>query len=178
MGVPQVVIVGRPNVGKSSIFNWLAQKRLSIVDPTSGVTRDRLAFLMHEQERYFEIVDTGGIGVKDIDNLTDDIEHQIQTAIDLATLILFVVDTRDGVVPLDVVVAERLRRVDHPVLLVANKADDRVHDNQAADFHQLGFGEPLRVSTLQNRNRQDLLDEIVRRLPPRNIADTVPTTPT
>ncbi len=174
MAFPQIVIVGRPNVGKSSLFNWLAEKRLSIVDPTSGVTRDRMAYLMHESDRYFEIVDTGGMGVEDIDNLTADIEHQIQTAIELATLILFVVDTKDGVVPLDITVAERLRHVGKPVLVLANKTDDRVYDNLAADFFQLGFGKPLPVSTLQNRNRNELLDEIIRSLPPRNIADEIP----
>ena len=70
MSVPQVVIVGRPNVGKSSVFNWLAGRRLSIVDDVAGVTRDRVTYLMEEQERYFEIVDTGGVGINDVDNLT------------------------------------------------------------------------------------------------------------
>lgn len=165
MSVPQVVIVGRPNVGKSSLFNWLAGKRLAIVDPTSGVTRDRLAHLLFEHDRYFEIVDTGGMGIKDIDNLTQHVEEQIQTAIDLAALVLFVVDARDGVAPLDLEVAERLRHVGKPIVLVANKADDTKYDAQAAEFFKLGFGEPLPVSTLQNRNREALLEAIVARLP-------------
>jgi GTP-binding protein len=165
MAVPQVVIVGRPNVGKSSLFNWLAGKRLAIVDPTAGVTRDRLTFLLHEQDRYFEIVDTGGMGVKDVDNLTAHIEQQIETAIDLAQLVLFVVDARDGAMPLDLEVAERLRHVDKPVILVANKADDRSIDAQTAEFFKLGFGEPLLVSTLQNRHRDELVEAIVARLP-------------
>ena len=82
MRIPQVAIVGRPNVGKSSIFNWLAGKRLAIVDDLAGVTRDRMTFLMEADDRYFEIVDTGGIGIVDKDNLTDDVEHQISVGIE------------------------------------------------------------------------------------------------
>ena len=96
MGVPQVVIVGRPNVGKSSLFNWLAGKRIAIVDPTAGVTRDRVTHLLALGDRFVELVDTGGMGIVDSDNLTEQIEDQIQTAIDSADVILFVVDTRDG----------------------------------------------------------------------------------
>jgi GTP-binding protein len=176
MSVAQVVIVGRPNVGKSSLFNWLAGKRLAIVDPTAGVTRDRMAFLLHENDRYFEIVDTGGMGIKDIDNLTAHVEEQIQTAIDLAELVLFIVDTRDGLAPLDLEVADRLRHIDKPVLLVANKADSASLDPQAAEFFKLGFGDPIAVSTLQNRNRDDLLAAIVDRLPAAAI-DAPPTEP-
>jgi GTP-binding protein len=170
MSAPQVVIVGRPNVGKSSLFNWLAGKRLAIVDPTAGVTRDRLAHLLCEHDRYFEIIDTGGMGIKDIDNLTEHVEEQIQTAIDLAELVLFVVDAREGIAPLDLEVAERLRHAGKPVMLVANKADDAKYDAQAAEFFKLGFGEPLPVSTLQNRNRDVLLEAIVARLPATDAA--------
>src|SRR5580704_15439140 len=109
MGIPQVVIVGRPNVGKSSLFNWLVRKRLAIVDRTAGVTRDRMTYLMCHRDRYFELVDTGGIGVEDVDNLTQHVEDQINVAIESAAVILFVVDTRDGPVPLDQEVAKRLR---------------------------------------------------------------------
>ena len=101
MGVPQVVIVGRPNVGKSSLFNWLVGKRLAIVDRTAGVTRDRLNYLLCHRDRYFELVDTGGMGGVDADNLSQHVEEQINTAIESAAVILFVVDTRDGVTPLD-----------------------------------------------------------------------------
>ena len=78
MSVPKVVIVGRPNVGKSSILNWLAGKRIAVVDPTPGVTRDRVNYLIHEEDRYFELVDTGGIGIEDVDDLTEEIEEQIR----------------------------------------------------------------------------------------------------
>lgn len=165
MGVPQVAIIGRPNVGKSSLFNWLARKRLAIVDDKAGVTRDRVTFLMCEHDRYFDLVDTGGIGIEDDDNLTAEVEQQIQFAIDQADVILFVVDTRSGILPLDEEVAKRLRYIDKPILLVANKADHEMIDSQADEFYKLGRGKLIRVSTLQNRNRQDLLDMIVARLP-------------
>src|SRR5262245_66421132 len=97
MGVPQVVIVGRPNVGKSSIFNWLAGKRLSIVDDQPGVTRDRVSFLMDANDRYFELVDTGGIGIDDVDDLTEEIEEQIEAGIDSADVLMFVVDRLVGI---------------------------------------------------------------------------------
>jgi len=166
MGLPQVVIVGRPNVGKSSILNWLAQKRLAIVDQTAGVTRDRMSHLMCHRERYFELVDTGGIGFEDPDNLSGKIDDQITAGIDSADVILFVVDTRSGLVPLDQEVARRLRYVDVPVICVANKADEHTLDSQADEFYRLGRGKLIRTSTLQNRGRPELLDMIVERLPP------------
>src|SRR3974390_2408987 len=121
MGVPQVAIVGRPIGGKSSLFNWLAGKRLAIVDPTAGVTRDRVTHLVQFGERFVELVDTGGMGIEDADNLTEQIEEQIDSAIDSAAVILFVVDTRDGMMPLDRKVDERLRYVKVPVICLANK---------------------------------------------------------
>src|SRR5579859_7276172 len=114
MSVPRVAIVGRPNVGKSSLFNWLAGKRIAIVDPTPGVTRDRVSTLVEieGEGRYFELMDTGGMGIRDCDNLTDEVEHQIQLAIDQAHLILFVTDARSGLATLDEHVAARLRGLD------------------------------------------------------------------
>ncbi|MEI8196689.1 MAG: GTPase, partial [Phycisphaerae bacterium] len=99
--LPIVAIVGRPNVGKSSLFNMLAGRRISIVDPTAGVTRDRISTPVYHIGHTFELTDTGGYGIVDKDNLTGDIEQQIQIAIDEAELILFVVDTQNGKVPLD-----------------------------------------------------------------------------
>ena len=96
MPVPQVAIVGRPNVGKSSLFNWLAGRRIAIVDPTPGVTRDRLMTPVKAGDRYFEIIDTGGIGIVDVQNLSGQVESQIQSAIDQADHVLFVVDARSG----------------------------------------------------------------------------------
>src|SRR3954451_13157852 len=88
--VPVVAIVGRPNVGKSSLFNWLARRRIAIVDPTAGVTRDRISSLIRVGDRFFELMDTGGLGVRDADNLTAQIERQIDVAIERAAVILFV----------------------------------------------------------------------------------------
>lgn len=169
MAVPKVVIVGRPNVGKSSLLNWLAGLRLAIVEDRPGVTRDRVDYLMSHQDRYFELVDTGGIGIQDEDNLTQHIEDQIQTAIDSASVILFVVDTRTGLLPLDEEVAHRLRHVDVPVICVANKADDEKLDNSSADFYKLGRGKIISVSTQQNRNRAVLLNMLLERLPPESL---------
>jgi GTP-binding protein len=166
MSVPQVVIVGRPNVGKSSVLNWLAGVRIAIVDDQAGVTRDRVTHLMCHDDRFFELVDTGGMGIADMDNLTRHIEDQINLAIDSASVILFVVDTRDGMLPLDQDVARRLRSVNVPIILLANKTDNDNIDSQADEFYRLGAGKPLRISTLQNRNRSVLLNMIVSKLPP------------
>ncbi len=164
MGLPQVVIVGRPNVGKSSLFNWIARRRLAIVDKTAGVTRDRLTHLISERGRFFELVDTGGMGFEDPDNLTPQIEEQINAALDAAAVILFVVDAREGVTPLDQEVAKRLRYVRAPIVCVANKADDASIDPNADEFYRLGRGRLVRTSTTQNRNREELLDLIFERL--------------
>lgn len=167
MSMPTVAIVGRPNVGKSSLFNWLAGRRIAIVDPTAGVTRDRVSTLVKAGERYFELVDTGGLGIQDVDNLTAEVERQIQLAIDQAQLILFVVDTRSGAVPLDEEVATRLRGVNRPVLCVANKCDYPELEVQTADFHRLGIADQIiPVSAQQNRGKKELLDQLLRHLPP------------
>lgn len=165
MAVPTVAIVGRPNVGKSSLLNWLAHKRVAVVDPTAGVTRDRVTYLMHENERYFELVDTGGMGVDDVDNLTTEIEEQIQIAIDRADLVLLVVDGQSGVVPLDRLVADRLRHVDKPKILVVNKCDSTRTDAEIAEFYSLTDAPAIVTSVKGNRNREQLLEAILTNLP-------------
>lgn len=165
MSLPQVVIIGRPNVGKSSVFNWLAGRRLAIVDDVAGITRDRMICEIQHAGRTFELVDTGGIGINDVDDLTDEIEHQIAVAMELAHVIVFVVDVRSGLAPLDQEVARRLRAVNKPVVFVANKADDDVLDPQADEFYRLGPKEILCVSAHQNRNKIRLLDAILDVLP-------------
>jgi GTP-binding protein len=166
MTIPRVAIIGRPNVGKSSLFNWLARRRIAIVDPTAGVTRDRLTSLVRTGERFFEVIDTGGIGVEDVDNLTEEVTRQIEKAIEEAHIILFVVDVRSGLHPLDEEVARRLRYVTKPVLCVANKADTLELEPQAAEFYKLGRGKLVCVSAQQNRGRKELLERIAERLPP------------
>ena len=163
--VPKVVIVGRPNVGKSTLFNWLVEKRIAIEDPTAGVTRDRLVQRVMLDDRVVDLVDTGGMGFDDPDGLTAQIDAQIESGLGAAALVLLVVDVRTGLVPADVEVARRVRRSGAPVLLVANKADDPKFDPEAHDFDALGFGPPLAVSARQHRNRGDLVAAIVDRLP-------------
>jgi GTP-binding protein len=176
MGIPQVVIVGRPNVGKSSLFNWLAGRRLAIVDPTAGVTRDRVTQLIEFDDRFAELVDTGGMGIVDSDNLTEQVEDQIQVAIDLAQLVLFVVDCRDGPVPLDQEVSKRLRYVTVPVLLVVNKVDTPALEAQADEFYRFGR-KMVQVSAKENRGKAELLEAISQRLPEALPEDAAPTEP-
>ncbi len=165
MSLPQVSIVGRPNVGKSSIFNWLAGRRLAIVDNMAGVTRDRMTFMLEQDDRYFEIVDTGGIGINDVDELDEEIEQQIEIGIQGADVLMFVVDARDGVTSLDQRVAARLRSLDKPILLVANKCDGENWELAANDFFSLGFGQPVACSAKNNRHKQELIDALVAQLP-------------
>lgn len=262
MGVAKVAIIGRPNVGKSSIFNWLVGERVSIVDSVAGVTRDRVSFLLdigldgvdekylvpelavddeddqyvsdetydspepgdaeselsddnlldfededvpfepivneeqkngdfEEEEanefedeiveaeeisleeepetpkisaRYIELIDSGGIGIVDKDDLSADVEQQIQAAIDMADLILFVVDARDGLAPLDEYVAERLRKLQVPIILVANKCDGETQEYDSREFHRFGWG-VVSVSAKQKRGRVALMDAIEKALP-------------
>jgi GTPase len=166
MAVPKVVIVGRPNVGKSSLLNWLARKKISVVDPTAGVTRDRVSHLMHEGDRYFELVDTGGMGIEDADNLTEDIERQIQIGIDEANLVLFVVDGQAGVTALDTLVGNRLRGIQTPKLLVVNKCDSTKTDAEIFEFHKLTDAPVIVTSVIGNRNRKELMQAILKQLPP------------
>ncbi len=173
MGIPQVVIVGRPNVGKSSIFNWLSGRRLAIVDPTAGVTRDRVTQLVDVNGRFAELVDTGGMGIEDSDNLTEQVEDQIQTAVDSAHIVLFVVDCRDGPVPLDQEVAKRLRYITVPVLLVVNKADTPAIEGEADGFYRFAR-KMVRVSAKENRGKSELLDAIYQLLPEPSENDKPP----
>ena len=166
MSVPKVVIIGRPNVGKSSLLNWLAGRRISVVDPTAGVTRDRVTWLMHEEDRYFELVDTGGMGIQDIDDLTEQIEEQIRIGIDEADLILFVVDGQSGLLPLDQDVASRLRKIDKPKLLVVNKCDSERIEAESPEFLGLLEAPVVLTSVLGKRNRHGLLQAILQQLPP------------
>lgn len=256
MGIAKVAIIGRPNVGKSSIFNWLVGERVSIVDSVAGVTRDRISFLLdiglegvderylvpevvsnEDQEldavdeevggdlvnfedddapfvalkdfedvesqnrneidenaaaeedscspedleldvsqpkisaRYIELIDSGGIGIVDKDDLSADVEQQIQAAIDLADLILFVVDARDGLAPLDEYVADKLRKLSVPIILVANKCDGETQEFDSREFYRFGWG-VVSVSAKQKRGRVSLMDAIEKALPVSAFFDT------
>ena len=164
MALPVVAIIGRPNVGKSSLLNALAGQMISIVEPTAGVTRDRVSTIISRDDRYFELVDTGGYGVVDSDRLSEHIEQQIHRAIESANLVLFMVDIRDGVMPLDETIAQLLRKKNLDVIGVANKADTAKMFPAAGEFSRLGFGEFLCISAQNNLNKTVLLDMIFDRL--------------
>lgn len=165
MSLPCVAIIGRPNVGKSSLFNCLARRRIAIVDPTAGVTRDRLNTMVACGDRWFELIDTGGVGVVDADELSDDVDRQITLAMEQAQVLIFLVDAREGVTGLDETVAHRIRSLGKPVLLVANKCDMPLLDRQSVEFFQLGFGEPLCVSAQHGRNKELLIQKLGEMLP-------------
>lgn len=165
MGIPKVAIIGRPNVGKSSLMNWMAGRLISVVDPTAGVTRDRVTWIMHEHDRYFELVDTGGIGIVDSDDLSEDIERQIQMGLNEADLMLFVVDAKTGLTPLDQQVADRVRRTSKPMLLVVNKCDSNKLDHEAGTFLRLARLPFICTSVKADRNREELIETITTLLP-------------
>jgi GTP-binding protein len=160
-----VAIVGRPNVGKSTLFNYLVGKRISIVEDTPGVTRDRLYAEVEWTGRKFTLVDTGGIDTLSEDVLFKQMRLQAQVAIDEADLIVFLVDGRQGVTAADDEVARILRHTQKPVLLVVNKLDVPALFAHAADFCRLGLGDPVPISAANGMNIGDLLDLVVNRLP-------------
>ena len=160
-----VAIVGRPNVGKSTLFNRLTQSRTAIVDPTAGTTRDRQYGKVDWNGREFSIVDTGGWVVNSDDIFEGEINKQVELAIEQADVILFVVDAMNGVTDLDDHVAEILRRSRKPVILVANKVDSNDWLYNVPEFYALGLGEPYPVSAVSGYGTGDLLDEVVKDLP-------------
>ena len=161
MSLPIVAIVGRPNVGKSTLFNVLAGRRISIVEPTSGVTRDRISTVLKSADgEEVELVDTGGMGVGDRDVLADHVEGQISQAICDADVFVFVTDSTAGISAHDREIAKRLRTFDKPVIPVANKSESDRIAAAAAEFHTLGFGEPLLVSAVHRRNTGAVRDRI------------------
>jgi GTP-binding protein len=162
MALPVITIVGRPNVGKSSLFNALAGQMISIVDPTAGVTRDRVSTILEIDDRYIELVDTGGYGIVDSDALEDHITTQIHTAMSKADLVIFVVDIRDGIMPLDEKIAQLLRKTKLKVVVAANKADTAKLFPQAGEFARLGFGEAVCISALNNMNKRVLMERVLK----------------
>ncbi|MBO4589334.1 MAG: ribosome biogenesis GTPase Der [Bacteroidales bacterium] len=157
-----VAIVGRPNVGKSTLFNRLTGERKAIVDSVSGVTRDRQYGHSDWNGKQFSVIDTGGYVVGGDDTFETEIRRQVQLAIDEADVILFLVDVREGLTPMDEDVAAMLRKTTKKVLLVANKVDDTNVANDVAEFYQLGLGEIYPIAGISGSGTGDLLDEVVK----------------
>ncbi len=188
---PIVAIVGRPNVGKSSLFNRIAasapvslpnisavtengarstrkqrpSRKRAVVHDTPGVTRDRNYANVEWADRAFTIVDTGGLDLDPDDRLIDNVQEQVDAALNEASLILFVVDARTGIMPHDMTIADKLRTTDKPIFLVINKVDTERFRNEAAEFYALGFPEPMWTSCVQNDGIRELLEQIVDNLP-------------
>ena len=166
-----VAIVGRPNVGKSTLFNRLTQSRQAIVNEQSGTTRDRQYGRVSWLDKDFSIVDTGGWVVGSEDVFEEEINKQVELAMQEADVILFVVDVENGSTDLDDEVASKLRRTKKPVLVVANKADNYEQHYAAAEFYSFGLGDPICISAVNGSGTGDLLDEIVKNLPENSTDD-------
>jgi GTP-binding protein len=160
-----VAIVGRPNVGKSTLFNRIIQERHAIVESEPGVTRDRIYAKGEWNGKTFQLIDTGGIVPKSEELFDKAIREQAQMAMDEATVIIYVVDGRDGVTPTDDAIAAQLRKTDKPVVLVVNKCDNAAADLNAPEFYTLGLGEPFAISALNGRSTGDFLDEVTKHIP-------------
>jgi GTP-binding protein len=158
-----VAIVGRPNVGKSTLFNRLTESRKAIVDEESGVTRDRHYGKADWNGRFFSVIDTGGYIHKSDDIFEKEIQRQVELAVDESDIILFAVDVKDGLTDLDKDVAKLLRRQNKPVMVVANKADNAMRQNETGEFYALGFGDIYGVSAINGSGTGELLDALVEK---------------
>jgi GTP-binding protein len=160
-----VAIVGRPNVGKSTFFNRLIQRREAIVDSVSGVTRDRNYGKSEWNGKEFSVIDTGGY-IKGSDDVFEaEIRRQVELAIDEADAIIFVVDVEEGITPMDAEVAKLLRKVTKPILLAVNKVDNAMREKDAIEFYNLGLGDYFTIASISGSGTGDLLDKLVEVLP-------------
>jgi GTP-binding protein len=164
--LPVVAIVGRPNVGKSTLFNRMVGERAAIVEDTAGTTRDRVYGEAEWNGRRFLMVDTGGLELEPGTSIEERVQDQARVAIEEADVVLFVVDAAAGLAPLDHEVADRLRRAHRPTILVVNKADNPRREAEGAEFYALGFEPAITISAQHGRNTGDLADLIVELLPP------------
>jgi GTPase len=171
MSKPTVAIVGRPNVGKSTLFNRILGGRPAIVSDQPGTTRDRHFGDAEWQGRHFWVVDTGGLLPDSDDSMDRAIRAQVEFALDEADVILFIVDGREGLNPVDRAIAERLRKAGRPVILAVNKLDNLENSTEQYGFYPLGFGDPVGVSAAVGKGSGDLLDAVVERLPPFDPAE-------
>ena len=165
MSKPIVAIVGRQNVGKSTLLNRLAGKPIAIVEDLPGTTRDRIFADVTWQGVGFTLVDTGGLELKPSSTIAQRVKEQVEVAITEADAIIFLVDVRDGVIPADIEVADMLRQVSKPIILVTNKADNAQLEAGAVEFYELGLSEPLAISAYHGRHTAELLDKVISLLP-------------
>jgi GTP-binding protein len=174
MSLPVVAIVGRPNVGKSTLFNRLLGARIAIVEDLPGTTRDRVYGIGEWNGRRFTVVDTGGLELSPGSHIEERVQDQARVAIEESDLVLFVVDAAAGIAPLDHEVADRLRRAGKPTILVVNKADNPRRELEGAEFYALGFEPTIAVSAQHGRSTGDLLDLVTDLLPPAEADEAVP----
>ncbi|MFC1952890.1 ribosome biogenesis GTPase Der [Chloroflexota bacterium] len=160
-----MAIIGRQNTGKSTLLNRLAGKRIAITEDLPGTTRDRIFATVSWQETEFTIVDTGGLESTSESTISQGVKEQVQTAIADADVIIFLVDAKDGLNPLDHEIADMLRQTSKPVLLTVNKADNTRLEAEAIEFYELGIGEPLVISAYHGRGTSELLDRTIALLP-------------
>ena len=165
MAKPVVAIVGRPNVGKSTMFNRLVGRSAAIVSRMAGTTRDRNTSETEWGEHLFILVDTGGLEIFPEDDMWRQVRAQIETAIEDADVIIMMVDVRDGVTPDDVDVAQLLRPVDQPIILAANKADTATVGTTVSEFYELGLGDPHPISAYHNIGLDDMMAEVIKHFP-------------
>ena len=166
-----VAIVGRPNVGKSTLFNRLVQRREAIVDSVSGVTRDRHYGKSDWNGKEFSVIDTGGYIVGSDDIFEGEIRKQVQLAIEESDIIVFVVDVEEGITPMDAEVAKILRKVKKPIFIAVNKVDNAMRDADAVEFYNLGLGDYHTISSINGSGTGDILDAIVAKMPEPEIID-------
>ena len=167
-----MAIIGRQNVGKSTLLNRLAGRRIAIVENLAGTTRDRIFASVSWQDVEFTVVDTGGLELSMETAVGQGVRQQAEAAITEADVIIFLVDVRGGVTPAEQEIADILRRVSKPIVLVANKADNAKLEAEAVEFYQLGLGEPLAISAYHGRGTAELLDRVVSLLPSLSAVET------
>ena len=173
MANPLVAIVGRPNVGKSTLFNRLTGSRQAIVTDVPGTTRDRLLAEVSWEGRGFTLVDTGGLEPRPEDPIKEQVRAQVEAAVSEADLIIFLMDVSDGITPGDQEVAGWLRRTQKPLVVAVNKVDNESREVSTAEFHRIGLGDPLPISAYHNLGIYDLMDRVVTMLSPAEEAEEV-----
>jgi GTP-binding protein len=171
---PVVAIIGRVNVGKSTLLNRLTGERMAIVSDTPGTTRDRLITTIAWQDKEFTLIDTGGLIAEPSSPIDEGVNQHVKESVNEADLILFLVSAPDGVIPADLEIADWLRKTGKPILLIANKADSLRRETMAVDFYSMGMGDPILISAYHDLGIDDLLDEIISLIPespPADISD-------